>query len=200
MGVAYVLLNRAVNPNDRPIETSDQKPAPPQAEVTHRAYFDIAIDGQTAGRIVIGLHGTVAPKTVDNFVHLCQGDRTDGNLRLAYQNSTFHRIIPNFMIQGGDFTRHNGTGGRSIYGGAFPDETFSLQHHVGVLSMANAGKDTNGSQFFITVAPTPHLNNAHVVFGTILEGWEVVKAMEDCGSPSGRPTGHVKITACGILE
>jgi peptidylprolyl isomerase len=204
MGGTYILMERAMHPNDRrssivSSNTATTTPAPPQADITHRAFMDISIDGELMGRIVLGLHGTVAPKTVENFVHLCRGDRSEGTLRLAYENSTFHRIIPNFMIQGGDFVRHNGTGGCSIYGRSFADETFALQHQVGVVSMANAGKDTNGSQFFITVAPTPHLDRAHVVFGTVVEGWDVVKAMEDCGSPSGRPNSSVKIVACGIL-
>jgi peptidylprolyl isomerase len=211
MGVTYVLMERAMHPDV--VTTSNPptklKPAPPQAEITDRAYFDITIDGNAIGRIVLGLHGTVAPKTVANFLHLCQGDRyennnADGsnstaNVRLAYENSSFHRIIPHFMIQGGDFTHHNGTGGRSIYGRSFADETFALRHHVGVVSMANSGRNTNGSQFFIAVASTPHLDNKHVVFGTVVEGWEVVKAIEDCGSASGRPNGQVKIAACGIL-
>ena len=135
---------------------------------------------------------------------ICLGNETIGKLRLTYENSTFHRIIPSFMIQGGDFVRGDGTGGRSIYGtdidGRFPDENFQLKHvGPGVISMANAGRNTNGSQFFITTKRTPHLDGRHVVFGTVVDGWDVVKLIEDCGSSSGRPSKRVEIQACGIL-
>eukprot|EP00977_Amphora_coffeiformis_P007280 scaffold1581_cov169-Amphora_coffeaeformis.AAC.16 len=207
---------------------------PPQAEVTSRAYFDVSIAGRPEGRIVIGLFGNVTPKTVKNFETLCLGTEQIGKLRLSYKDSTFHRIIPNFMIQGGDvstekyppfvkfrphlsqhnsrsllsnlkFVRGDGTGGRSIYGteidGRFPDENFQLKHvGPGVLSMANAGSNTNGSQFFITTKRTPHLDGRHVVFGTVIDGWDVVKKIEDCGSSSGRPSTRVVITSCGLLE
>lgn len=182
-------------------------PSSAQAPITSKAYLDISIDDAPAGRIVLGLHGTVVPKTVANFEQLCIGTtkaKGPPPQPLAYQGSTFHRIIPGFMIQGGDFERHNGTGGRSIYYDegryVFADENFTLQHQVGVLSMANAGPDTNGSQFFITVKGTPHLNGRHVVFGVVVEGWDTVKAIERCGSSTGRPIARVKVTACGLLE
>lgn len=162
--------------------------------------MDFTIDDKPAGRIVFGLHGSVAPRTVQNFEQLCLGTQKDGNLQLAYKGSFFHRIIPGFMLQAGDFERHNGTGGRSIFGGRFNDETFELKHKVGVLSMANAGPNTNGSQFFITVKGTPHLNGRHVVFGVVVDGWETVQAIERCGSSSGRPSAVVKVVDCGLLD
>lgn len=178
---------------------------PPQAEVTSRAFLDIVIDGRPAGRVVLGLFGNVVPKTVGNFETLCRGTEKIGNLKLTYQGSSFHRIIPGFMIQGGDFIRHNGTGGRSIYGtetnGRFDDENFQLKHlGPGILSMANSGRNTNGSQFFITTKRTPHLDGRHVVFGTVVDGWDVVEKIEDCGSSSGTPSKKVIVESCGVLK
>jgi peptidylprolyl isomerase len=207
VGATFVGLSTYLNDTswreDEEFKTTD--PVPPQAEVTSRAFFDVAIDDHPAGRIVIGLHGNVVPKTVQNFEALCRGTQTIGNLRLAYQGSSFHRIIPSFMIQGGDFIRHDGTGGRSIYGtetdGKFADENFQLKHvGPGILSMANAGPNTNGSQFFITTKGTPHLNGRHVVFGCVTEGWDVVKKIERCGSPSGKSDSKVTIQLSGLLE
>jgi peptidylprolyl isomerase len=177
-------------------------PVKPQADITQHAYFDISIDNKPAGRIVMGLHGNVVPKTVNNFVTLCRGNERAGRLRLAYQGSTFHRIIPGFMIQGGDFILHDGTGGRCVYEtGRFDDENFSLTHKgPGILSMANAGRNTNGSQFFITTARTSHLDGRHVVFGVVTDGWDVVRAIEKIGSPSGRPSSKVVITQCGVID
>ena len=201
-GVASYLNSDIWKPTS---DEDDGEVTAPQAAVTSRAYFDIAIDGRPSGRIVMGLHGGVVPKTVENFATLCRGTEKIGKVQLAYQGSSFHRIIPGFMIQGGDFTLHNGTGGRSIYGtaydGRFEDENFQLKHTgPGILSMANAGKNTNGSQFFITTAKTSHLDGRHVVFGTVLEGWEVVRKIEDCGTRSGTPTSKVTIVASGILD
>lgn len=183
-------------------EYSGDGPVPPQAEITTRVYFDIEIDSHAAGRIVMGLYGGVVPKTAKNFEVLCRGDTTHPRgAKLAYEGSIFHRIIPDFMIQGGDFTFGNGTGGLSIYGDKFEDENFKLNHTgPGLLSMANAGRNTNGSQFFITTTKTPHLNGRHVVFGVVEQGWDVVKLIEMCGSRSGKPSRLVKIAKCGVLE
>lgn len=172
------------------------------AEVTNRVFFDVTIDGAPAGRIVIGLFGKVVPKTAENFRSLCTGESgtTEDGKPLHYKGSIFHRIIPDFMIQGGDFTNGNGTGGASIYGRKFKDENFKLRHvGPGILSMANSGKDTNGSQFFITTKETSWLDNRHVVFGEVVEGFEVVKKIEAVGSPSGTPAKRVVIVDSGEL-
>lgn len=162
-----------------------------------RVFFDVASNSKPLGRIVMELRADVAPKTAENFRALCTGEK-GGNL--SYKNSTFHRIIPQFMIQGGDFTRGDGTGGMSIYGAKFADENFTLKHDKpGLLSMANAGPGTNGSQFFITTVPTPHLNGKHVVFGSVTNGMDVVAQIEALGSSSGQPKGKVVITNCGQL-
>jgi len=172
-------------------------------KVTDIVFFDINIGGQPAGRIEIGLFGKTVPKTVKNFVELAQkpGPDESGELQ-GYKGSKFHRVIADFMLQGGDFTKGDGTGGRSIYGERFADENFKLKHYgAGWLSMANAGKDTNGSQFFITVKKTSWLDGRHVVFGKIIKGMDVVRSIES-GKTDGRdkPEKDVVIYDCGIID
>ncbi len=167
-----------------------------------RVYFDITIGGAPAGRVVFELFADVTPKTAENFRALCTGEK--GNSRsgkpLHYKGSGFHRIITQFMCQGGDFTKGNGTGGESIYGEKFADENFKLQHDVPfLLSMANHGPGTNGSQFFITTVATPWLDGKHVVFGKVVEGADVVKQMEAVGSRSGSTSKQVVIADSGQL-
>jgi cyclophilin family peptidyl-prolyl cis-trans isomerase len=163
-------------------------------------YFDIAIADRPAGRIEMTLRKDIAPKTVENFRALCTGEKSTPTKKLWYKNTIFHRVIPNFMLQGGDFERANGTGGYSIYGTKFADENFKLQHTgVGILSMANSGVNTNGSQFFLTTAETPWLDGKHVVFGSVTNGLEVVKAIERLGSQTGRTSQKVEIVDCGQI-
>tara|TARA_R110002049_G_scaffold27321_2_gene94381 strand:+ start:663281 stop:663928 length:648 start_codon:yes stop_codon:yes gene_type:complete len=177
---------------------------PAEAKVSHQVYFDMAVNGDPAGRIVIGLFGEDVPKTSENFRALCTGEKgkTSGGIPLSYEGCVFHRIIPGFMLQGGDFTNSNGTGGVSIYGEKFADENFKYFHNApGLLSMANAGPNTNGSQFFITTVPTPHLNGKHVVFGRVIEGMDVVKKLEALGSaPYGKTRGVITIAKCGEVK
>merc|ERR1712018_561083 len=188
LGVAFLIFSLL------PFQAESQSQGP---KVTHEVTFGITIGGQDAGNVVIGLFGKTVPKTVKNFCELAGKSKPDG-----YQGSIFHRVIKDFMIQGGDFTRGDGTGGRSIYGERFEDENFKLKHYgSGWLSMANAGKDTNGSQFFITVKKTPWLDGRHVVFGKVVKGMSVVRQVENTRTGAqDRPAQTVKIVECHTVE
>jgi peptidylprolyl isomerase len=162
--------------------------------------MDVTIGGEPAGTITFELFADVVPKTAENFRALCTGEKGVGKsgMPLSYAGSPFHRIIPGFMIQGGDFTRGNGTGGESIYGEKFADENFQLKHtEAGILSMANAGPNTNGSQFFITVDATPWLDGKHVVFGKVVEGMDVVDKIK--GVRTGRSGFHQDVPAEDVV-
>jgi peptidylprolyl isomerase len=166
-------------------------------------FFDVKINNELAGRIVFELFSDIVPKTAENFRMLCTGDKGIGRLGrpLCYKGVKFHRIIPDFMVQGGDIIRNDGRSGESIYGLRFDDESFEALHDSpGMLSMANAGPDSNGSQFFITTVPCPWLDGRHVVFGKVIEGMDVVKELEKCGSPSGVPKAVCLIGNCGELK
>ncbi|MFJ5829287.1 peptidylprolyl isomerase [Streptomyces sp. NPDC093089] len=164
--------------------------------MSDNVYFDITINDEPAGRITFKLFDDVVPKTAQNFRELATGQHGFG-----YADSPFHRVIPQFMLQGGDFTNQNGTGGKSIYGEKFADENFDLKHdRPFLLSMANAGRNTNGSQFFITTIVTDWLDGKHVVFGEVVEGQDLVKKIESLGTPSGATKAKIKIAASGIVK
>ncbi|MCL4123728.1 UNVERIFIED_CONTAM: hypothetical protein GTU68_057884 [Idotea baltica] len=167
-----------------------------QSKNLPKIFFEVESDGKPLGKITMELRSDVVPKTAENFLQLCTGEQGYG-----FKGSIFHRVIPDFMLQGGDFTAGNGTGGKSIYGAKFRDENFTLKHtEPGLLSMANSGPNTNGSQFFITTVPCPWLDGKHVVFGSVTDGMDVVKAVEKLGSRSGRTRGTITIKDCNKLQ
>jgi peptidylprolyl isomerase len=168
-----------------------------------QVFFDVTIGGQAAGRVIVSLFSDVCPKTAENFRALCTGEKGVGKSGkpLHFKGSSFHRVISEFMAQGGDFTAGNGTGGESIYGMKFADENFTAKHTKrGDLSMANAGPNTNGSQFFLTFIPCSWLDGKHCVFGEVVDGFEVLDALESVGSASGATKSPCKIADCGQLS
>ncbi|KAI5577490.1 hypothetical protein POPTR_009G132800v4 [Populus trichocarpa] len=192
------LIFAFTNPKQDEVKEEEQ-----DYEITHRVYLDIDIDGQRQGRIVIGLYGEVVPKTVENFRALCTGTKHKGasGKALHYKGIPFHRIISGFMIQGGDVVYGDGRGSDSIYGSVFPDENFKIKHsHAGVVSMVNSGPNSNGSQFFITTIKASWLDGEHVVFGKVIQGMDIVYAIEGgAGTYSGKPRKKVIIADSGEI-
>ncbi|KAL3631639.1 hypothetical protein CASFOL_024623 [Castilleja foliolosa] len=193
-----VLFFFAFSLSPREVEKSEEV-----YELTHIVFLDVDIDKQRIGRIVIGLYGQVVPKTVENFRALCTGEmgKAANGKVLHYKGTPFHRIIPGFMIQGGDINSGDGRGNQSIYGGTFRDENFKLKHsHPGVVSMVNSGSDSNGSQFFVTTVKAYWLDGEHVVFGKVVDGMDIVYAIEGgAGTYSGKPRKKVIITDSGEI-
>lgn len=213
LAIAAALLSSQFPPalalggDDVPTKKADRplmSPKPSMPKVTHKVYLDIDIEGADEGRIVLGLFGEVAPKTSENFRALCVCDSGDGKLSgepLCYKGTRFHRAIPNFMVQGGDFTHGNGVGGESIYGGKFEDETFEVKLNKRfLLSMANHGPNSNGSQFFINTVKTSWLDKTHVTFGMVLEGEDVVKKIERQGTYGGETRRTITVKDSGELR
>ncbi|XP_072283990.1 peptidyl-prolyl cis-trans isomerase-like [Pyxicephalus adspersus] len=160
-----------------------------------RVFFDITIDDEPVGRIVMKLKSDIVPKTANNFLALCTGSHGFG-----YKGTLFYKIIPGYLCEGGDVTNNDGTGGKSIYGEKFADENFILKHNrAGILAMANSGPDTNGSVFFICTSKTDWLDGKNVVFGSVVQGIDVLLLMEKCGSSKGKPSKKVVIADCGQL-
>lgn len=179
-------------PTEENVATNAASPKP-TSKANPQVYMDIKIGNKSAGRVVMQLRADIVPRTAENFRCLCTHEKGFG-----YKGSSFHRIIPQFMCQGGDFTNHNGTGGKSIYGQKFDDENFALRHTApGTLSMANSGPNTNGSQFFLCTEKTDWLDGKHVVFGQVIEGMDVIRKMEAVGTKSGKPSEKVVISNCG---
>ena len=175
--------------------------SPYSAMISDTVQITVDICGSRVAKpIVIAMFGFDVPYTVSNFLTICKGTSQNNGQPLTYNGSVLHRIIPNFMVQGGDITHGDGSGGMSIYGENFKDENFNINHDVGVISMANAGPNTNSSQFFITTADTSFLNGKHVVFGMVTSGMDVVYLIESYGSASGIPKCPIKINQCSIVN
>merc|ERR1712168_1384375 len=195
-----VLLHRILTPHSvraiRYLPYRAQSSNTAAGDGTFNCFFDISIGAKEAGRVTMNIRNDVVPKTAENFKQLCTGEKGFG-----YKGSIFHRIIPGFMCQGGDMTHGDGRGGKSIYGNKFPDENFQLKHTgPGILSMANAGPNTNGSQFFLCTVKTAWLDGAHVVFGKVTGGMDVIQQCEAVGSNSGKTRKTVTIEDCGVLD
>lgn len=209
--VFYVAVWIIIETNSQGIDVPMKKADKPKMDVklakpivTHKIYLDIDIENSEKGRIIIGLFGNIAPKTVENFRSLCVCDKEFGkysNKTLCYRGSKFHRILPNFIIQGGDITHNDGRGGESIYGGRFDDETFEIKHNkLHLVSMANNGPNSNGSQFFINTVKTSWLDKRNVAFGIVLEGNDLVTSIEIQGTNSGTPRCNVVIVDSGEIQ